>query len=112
LHNLGLIYYETENYEKAETAFEQAIKLEDDMASRYIAYAKVQEKLGNLSKVIASLERAVELEASRESLSLLYQAYITAGRDEDAKKLERRLHRQQTAKTVPTKVSRPRRIVA
>src|SRR5580700_11636765 len=47
LHNLGLIYYETENYEKASIAFEQALKLEDKLAARHVAYAKVQEKLGN-----------------------------------------------------------------
>ncbi len=47
LHNLGLIYYETENYQKAATAFEQALKLEDNLAARHVAYAKVQEKLGN-----------------------------------------------------------------
>ena len=44
LHNVGLIYYETENYEKASLAFEQALEMEDDLAARYIAYAKVQEK--------------------------------------------------------------------
>src|SRR6202050_5469599 len=47
LHNLGLIYYETENYDKAAIAFEQALKLEDNLAARHVAYAKVQEKLGN-----------------------------------------------------------------
>ena len=47
LHNVGLIYYETENYEKASLAFEQALDMEDDLAARYIAYAKVQEKLGH-----------------------------------------------------------------
>src|ERR1044071_7258254 len=47
LHNLGLIYYETENYQKASTALEQALRLDDASAARHIAYAKVQEKLGN-----------------------------------------------------------------
>ena len=47
LHNLGLIYYETENYQKAATAFEQSLKLVEELAARHIAYAKVQEKLGN-----------------------------------------------------------------
>ena len=28
-------------------AFEQALKLEDNLAARHVAYAKVQEKLGN-----------------------------------------------------------------
>src|SRR5215471_16378962 len=61
LHNLGLIYYETENYEKAATAFEQALKLEDNLAARHVAYAKVQEKLGNIRVMFNELEHAVEL---------------------------------------------------
>ncbi len=111
LHNLGLIYYETENYEKAGTAFEQALKLEEEMAARHIAFAKVQEKLGNINRVISSLERAVELEDNRESLSLLYQAYINAGREEDAKKLERRLSKHSEVKGIKAKVVRPRRVI-
>ena len=111
LHNLGLIYYETENYEKAGTAFEQALKLEEEMAARHIAFAKVQEKLGNINRVISSLERAVELEDNRESLSLLYQAYISAGREEDARKLERRLARHSEVKGIKAKVIRPRRVI-
>lgn len=111
LHNLGLIYYETENYEKAGTAFEQALKLEEDMAARHIAFAKVQEKLGDLQQVIKSLERAVELEANKESLNLLYQAYISANREEDAKKLERLINRHQETKGTQSKVSRPARRV-
>jgi tetratricopeptide (TPR) repeat protein len=111
LHNLGLIYYETENYEKAATAFEQALKLDEEMAARHIAFAKVQEKLGDVSKVIRSLERAVELESTRESLSLLYQAYLSANRDEDAAKIERILDRHQDKSVQKSRVSRPARRV-
>lgn len=111
LHNLGLIYYETENYEKAGTAFEQALKLEEDMAARHIAIAKVQEKLGNLSRVIGSLERAVELEPNRESLNLLYQAYISAGKEVEAAAIEHQLARHQDTKGIKSKVSRPSRRV-
>ncbi len=111
LHNLGLIYYETENYEKAATAFEQALKLDEEMAARHIAFAKVQEKLGHQGRVIASLERAVELEPNRESLSLLYQAYISAGRTDDATKLERRLNYHQEKVGQKAKVARPARRV-
>src|SRR5688572_9563801 len=67
LHNLGLIYYETENYLKASTAFEQALKLEDGLAARHIAYAKVQEKLGNEKLMLEELLKAVELEPNNES---------------------------------------------
>lgn len=111
LHNLGLIYYETENYEKAATAFDQALKLEEGMAARHIAYAKVQEKLDDQAQVVASLERAVDLEATQESLSLLYRAYIAAGRHEDAKHIESRLHSQKSQKSIPKRVKRAKRVV-
>lgn len=111
LHNLGLIYYETENYEKAATAFEQALKLEEDMAARHIALAKVQEKLGDQAQVVTALERAVELEANQESLSLLYRAYIAADRPEDAKKIEARLSKHKTTKGKPKRVKRAKRVV-
>ena len=111
LHNLGLIYYETENYEKAATAFEQALKLDEDMAARHIAFAKVQEKLGDLNKVIHSLEKAVELEPTREALSLLYQAYISAKREEDAQRVDRLLGRHEDKSVQKAKVTRPARRV-
>src|SRR5216683_3042124 len=76
LHNLGLIYYETENYQKAATAFEQALRLEDNLAARHIAYAKVQEKLGNDKLMFQELEKAAELEPNRETYNLLYKAYM------------------------------------
>src|SRR6266550_3840518 len=71
LHNLGLIYYETENYEKAATAFEQALKLEDNLAARHVAYAKVEEKLGNSKLTLEHLLQASELEPNPETFSLL-----------------------------------------
>src|SRR5476651_653293 len=79
LHNLGLIYYETENYEKAAIAFEHALKLEDELAARHIAYAKVQEKLGNDKLMLRELERAVELEPNKETFHLLIKAYEERG---------------------------------
>src|SRR6476620_10602453 len=83
LHNLGLIYYETENYEKAAIAFEQALKLEDNLAARHVAYAKVQEKLGNVRVMFQSLEKAVELEPNRESYQLLHKAYMERGMESE-----------------------------
>ena len=40
LHNVGLIYYETGDYEKAELAFKQALSMDEAHAARHIAYAK------------------------------------------------------------------------
>lgn len=112
LHNLGLIYYETENFEKAGTAFEQALKLEDQLAARHIAFAKVQEKQGNKSMMIKSLQKAVELEPTKESLSLLMHAYSEAGMELEAKAISRMLERSETAVvTTKKKVKRPRRVI-
>ncbi len=117
LHNLGLIYYETENYEKSATAFEQALKLEDSLAARHIAYAKANEKLERNGQMLKSLEKAVEIEETQESLNLLLQAYLTAGDDENARKIRLRLdnYRQpvntQHRGILPKRVKRPKRIV-
>lgn len=111
LHNLGLIYYETENYEKAATAFEQALKLEDALAARHVAYAKVQERLGNTKLMFQELEKAVDLEPTKESLTLLQKAYETHGREEDALALAQKLQKASTAKNKPKRILRPKRRV-
>lgn len=115
LHNLGLIYYETEHYEKAATAFEQALKLENELAARHIAFAKVKEKLGDRKLMIQSLEKAVELEPSKESLTLLLHAYRDAEREDDALLVQKRLNRMEASApknaVVRKKVKRPRKVV-
>lgn len=87
LHNVGLIYLETDQLDKAALAFEQAIAMESDVASRHIAYAKVQEKLGSHKRVIASLERAVQLERSPQALRILADAYEQNNQTEQAELL-------------------------
>ncbi len=112
IHNLGLIYYETENYQKAATAFEQALKLEESMAARHIAYAKVQEKLGNTKLMLDELERAVELEPNQESFNLLIKAYQGAGMQAEADLLSDRLQKlTNSASPKPKRVLRSRRVV-
>lgn len=112
LHNLGLIYYETENYEKAETAFVQALKLEDTLAARHIALAKVSEKLGNNAQVLQSLEKAVEIEPTKDALNLLVGAYIDAGMETEARNAQRKLERLESkTQRTPTKVKQPRKVV-
>jgi len=107
LHNLGLIYYETENYEKAAIAFEQALKLEDALAARHIAYAKVQEKLGNEKLMFQSLEKAVELEPNKESYELLQKAYAERGMEADADMIEQKLNKLIVRSGKPNRVQRP-----
>lgn len=113
LHNLGLIYYETENYQKAATAFEQALRLEEELAARHIAYAKVQEKLGNTKLMFQGLERAVELEPNKESYMLLKTAYEHNGQEEQAKAIEQKVTKliTPTSKAVARRIRRPRRVV-
>lgn len=111
LHNLGLIYYETENYQKAATAFEQSLKLEEELAARHIAYAKVQEKLGNTKLVLQELERAVELEPNKESYTLLRLAYEHASMSEKAKDVEKKLDKMVIPAGRPKRIQRPKRVV-
>src|ERR1700741_1598706 len=111
LHNLGLIYYETENYEKAATAFEQALKLEDDLAARHIAYAKVQEKLGNHKLMLDELERASELEPNQETYGLLAKAYDSRGMHEDAAVVHRKLSKLIVPSGRSKRILRPKRVV-
>ncbi|NBU33677.1 tetratricopeptide repeat protein [bacterium] len=111
LHNLGLIYLETENYNKAAVAFEQALKLEDTLAARHIAYAKVQEKLGNDKIVIAELEKAAEIEPNKESFMLLHKAYESRGMQEDAALIAKRIETLIMPAGQPKRIMRPKRVV-
>jgi tetratricopeptide (TPR) repeat protein len=111
LHNLGLIYYETENFEKAATAFEEAIKLEDGLAARHIAYAKVQEKLGNDKLMMQELEKAAELEPNRESFALLAKAYETQGMAAEAAAINKQLNKIALPAGKPKRILRPKRVV-
>ncbi|HWB39216.1 MAG TPA: tetratricopeptide repeat protein [Candidatus Saccharimonadales bacterium] len=110
LHNLGLIYYETENYEKAAVAFEQALKLEDTLAARHVAYAKVQEKMGNDKLMFQELEKAAELEPNRETYNLLLKAYQSHGMEAEADQVADRLKKLK-APARAKRILRPRRVV-
>jgi tetratricopeptide (TPR) repeat protein len=111
LHNLGLIYYETENYEKAAIAFEQALKLEDGLAARHVAYAKVQEKLGNDKLMLHELEKAADLETNKETLTLLHKAYLTNNMQAEADIIEDRLKKLIMPAGKPKRMVRPPRVV-
>jgi tetratricopeptide (TPR) repeat protein len=111
LHNLGLIYYETENYEKAAIAFEQALKLEDELAARHVAYAKVQEKLGNMKLMLQELERASELEPNKETYSLLRKGYESLGMAAEADLIADKLKKLIVPAGRPKRIVRPRKVV-
>ena len=111
LHNVGLIYYETNQYEKAALAFEQALTMENDLASRHIAYAKVQEKLGRNKKMIESLEKAVELGPVPQTLNILADAYDRNGQEELAKELREKSAKMIIPQGQPKQIRQVRRVV-
>ncbi len=111
LHNVGLIYYETGNFDKAALAFEQALAIEDDLPSRHIAYAKVQEKLGHEKKMIESLERAVELDPIPQTLNILADAYERTDQLELSAKLREKAARMIIPPGQPKTIRQPRRVV-
>ena len=111
LHNVGLIYYETKYYEKAALAFEQAIAMEDNLSARYIAYAKVQEKLGHNKKMIESLEKAVELDPIPQTLNILADAYDRTGQTELSVELREKAAKMIIPQGQPKRVRQVRRVV-
>lgn len=111
LHNVGLIYYETEKYEKAALAFEQALAIENDLAARYIAYAKVNEKLGRQNKMIEALENAVRLEPNPQSYKILADAYERDGRVELAMQLHEKAARMIIPSGHARRIKQPRKVV-
>lgn len=94
LHNVGLIYLETGSYEKAEMAFLQALRMEDDVPARHIALAKAEEKLGKKKQAIASLEKAYKLEPTAATLRQLLAVHEAAGDTEATQATMARLEAQ------------------
>ena len=111
LHNVGLIYYETKNYDKAALAFEQALAVDSSLPSRYIAYAKVQEKLGHEEKMIDSLEKAMDLDPIPQTLSLLADAYERTGRVELAITMREKAAKMIIPQGQPKRVQQPRKVM-
>ena len=111
LHNVGLIYFETQNFDKAALAFEQALAIDNELASRHIAYAKVQEKLGNDRKMIEALERAIELDPIPQTLSILADAYDRVGEQQLALDLRERAAKVIIPEGQPKRVRQPRRVI-
>lgn len=111
LHNVGLIYYETGQYEKAALAFEQALAMENDLASRHIAYAKVQEKLGRNKRMIESLEQAVELDPIPQTLNILADAYDRNGQQEISEELREKAAKMLTSQAQPKHIRQARRVI-
>src|SRR5690606_1650574 len=111
LHTVGLIYYETKNYDKAAMAIEQALEIENDLAARHIAYAKVQEKLDQPRKMIEALERAMELESNPQTLNILADAYDRVGQSELAADLREKAARMIIPQGQPKRVRQPRRVI-
>lgn len=96
IHNAGLIYLEIGEYEKAKMAFTQAIQLEGDVASRYIALAKAEEKLGSSKRAIEALENAYELDPNISTLRQMLAIYEAAGDDEAMAVITARIEEQIT----------------
>ena len=98
LHNVGLIYFETGKYEQAEMAFSKAIEMESDQPGRFIALAKVQEKLGKRKQAIESLETAYSLAPSVTILKHLLEIYEKAEDQENIDSVKQRIGTLLTAK--------------
>jgi tetratricopeptide (TPR) repeat protein len=110
LHNTGLIYLETGDYEKSSIAFRQAIELEAEVPGRYIALAKAEEKMGKIENAIQSLELAYKLNKSLPVLKHILQLYESENDQEMVKKTRARVERVVEAESAKTAAAqRPKR---
>lgn len=111
LNNLGLVYMEVGEFQKAAKTLEAAMEDEDDVPVRYIAYAKVQEKLGNEKRMVEALEHAAKLQPNRQTYTLVADAYKKVGRDDDAKKIETAMKKATVKIQKAPKIKQPRKVV-
>ncbi|MEO7617521.1 MAG: tetratricopeptide repeat protein [Candidatus Saccharibacteria bacterium] len=107
--NLGLVYYENRNFIKSIAAMEKAIMFEPS-ANRYVAVSKASRKLADQSRVVEALEKAAELDPTMRILELLADAYIDAGKKDEATAIRSKLSKMKPA--APEVVKRQGRILA
>ena len=98
--NLGLAFYDNRNYIKSIAAIKKSIMFEPSI-QRYVALAKACDKIADNKGMIEALEKAVELESNRQTLTLLRDAYAHAGKKDQSAEVAERLK-----KVVPSKVMR------
>ena len=108
IHNAGLIYLEIGAYEKAEMAFRQAIEMEGDVPTRYMALAKAEEKLGNYKKAVDALENAYELDPNVATLRQILAIYESTGDTEAATATTARIEEQIARDSLAKKKRRTR----
>jgi tetratricopeptide (TPR) repeat protein len=94
-----LAYYDNRNYIKSIAALRKAIMFEPSV-QRYVALAKACDKIADSKGVIEALEKAVELEPTRQTLTLLRDAYSHAGKKEQLAAITERLKRVSPGKPV------------
>ncbi|MCL2095006.1 hypothetical protein FWH13_02705 [Candidatus Saccharibacteria bacterium] len=97
LHNIGLLYLETGEPGKASIAFRQALELEGDVPTRYLALAKAEEQLGNYQHALTALEAAFTLDKQLSTLRYMAKVHELNGEEEAAKKVLARVSRLENA---------------
>lgn len=85
--------------------------MESDLSARYIAYAKVQEKLGDTKKMVSGLEKAVELEPNPQSLRILADAYERTGDLPLAEAIRAKVQKLIVPPEAPKRIRQPRKMV-
>ena len=91
---LGLAYFYSGRYEKAEGQFRKTIEIDPNFWYAYAQLARTNEKLGNREAAIALLEKAKSMEgATAEPFVHLGRIYAVSGRRGDVEKIIEELKR-------------------
>ena len=97
--------------QKAAHTLESAMEDEGDIPVRYIAYANVQEKLGNDKKMVEALKHTTKLQPNQQTYSLVAGTYRKIGREDNAKKIESAVKKAKVKIQKAPKIKQPRKVV-
>lgn len=88
LVDLGNIYLKTGNPKEAKKSFEQALRVFQNYHTAYAGLGKVLAQSGDTNGAIHSYLRAQQITPMPDYASALYDLYLAAGQEENAKKQE------------------------
>ena len=92
LNNLGVIYFNEKNYDKALEYWLRILAIQPRNVSALGNVGAIYQNNGNPQKALSYYEKAIEIGPNRNILSNAIKAYRSIGEEEKARRIERGLN--------------------